>query len=150
MNIDTTTNINTKMNSQDLAHTKMEVDAFNQTLNNGRPVKQTMDKNDFLKLLVTQLRHQDPMKPMSDKEFIAQMAQFSTLEQMTNMTEGFNKVASLLKANEAMGLLGKTVDVTAGNKTVSGVVEQVTGGDFPQVLVKGNYYDYSQVARIKE
>jgi flagellar basal-body rod modification protein FlgD len=148
--MDVSTSIDTKMNSQDLARTKMQVDTFNQTINNGRQVKQAMDKNDFLKLLVTQLRHQDPMQPMNDREFIAQMAQFSTLEQMTNMSEGFNKVASLLKSNEAMGLLGKTVDVTAGDKTVSGVVEQVTGGDYPQVLVDGNYYDYSQVARIKK
>jgi len=148
--MDVSTSIDTKMNSQDLARTKMQVDTFNQTINNGRQVKQAMDKNDFLKLLVTQLRHQDPMQPMNDREFIAQMAQFSTLEQMTNMSEGFNKVASLLKSNEAMGLLGKAVDVTAGDKTVSGVVEQVTGGDYPQVLVDGNYYDYSQVARIKK
>lgn len=148
--MDVSTSIDTKMNSQDLARTKMQVDTFNQTINNGRQVKQAMDKNDFLKLLVTQLRHQDPMQPMNDREFIAQMAQFSTLEQMTNMSEGFNKVASLLKSNEAMGLLGKTVDVSAGDKTVSGVVEQVTGGDYPQVLVDGNYYDYSQVARIKK
>jgi len=142
--------ISTTMNAQDLARTKMQVDTLNAALNNGRQVKQTMDKNDFLKLLVTQLRHQDPMQPMNDREFIAQMAQFSTLEQMTNMSSGFSKIASLLKSSEAMGVLGKTVDISAGDKTISGVVDQVSGGDYPQVLVNGNYYDYSQVARIKK
>ena len=50
-------------------------------------------KNDFLKILITQLSHQDPTQPMDDKAFIAQMAQFSSLEQMTNMSTGFQKLS---------------------------------------------------------
>lgn len=50
-----------------------------------------MDKDAFLKLLVTQLRYQDPLNPRDNGEFLAQLAQFSSLEQMQNMNEGLDK-----------------------------------------------------------
>lgn len=50
-----------------------------------------LGKDEFLKLLITQLNYQDPLNPMEDRDFIAQMAQFSTLEQMLNMNDSLNK-----------------------------------------------------------
>jgi flagellar basal-body rod modification protein FlgD len=144
--------ISLSMTAQDQARLTQEVGAFNKTLNGGKGarVNAALDKNDFLKILITQLSHQDPTQPMDDKAFIAQMAQFSSLEQMTNMSEGMAKVANLIAKSQAVSLLGNAVDVAnAGGETVSGVVQAVTGGDFPQILVNGQYYDYSQVQKVK-
>ena len=61
-----------------------------------------MGKDAFLQLLVSQLRNQDPLSPVNDKEFLAQMAQFSTLEQMQNLNLGFEKgITSLAEAVDA-------------------------------------------------
>jgi len=143
--------ISLSMSPQDQARVSAEVSAFNKTLNEGKGAKANaaLDKNDFLKILITQLSHQDPTQPMDDKAFIAQMAQFSSLEQMTNMSDGLAKVATLVAKSQAVGLLGNAVDISNGGETVSGTVEAVTGGDYPQLLVNGQYYDYSQVQKVK-
>ena len=143
--------ISLSMSPQDQARVAQEVSTFNKTLNEGKGARANaaLDKNDFLKILITQLSHQDPTQPMDDKSFIAQMAQFSSLEQMTNMSEGLAKVANLVAKSQAVSLLGNAVDVTSGGETVSGIVDAVTGGDFPQILVNGQYYDYSQVRKVK-
>ena len=57
---------------------------------------QTLDKDAFLKLLVTQLNNQDPLKPMEDREFIGQMAQFSTLEQIQNLNKTMSGTNQLI------------------------------------------------------
>lgn len=137
------------MNGFELERVRNQVDSFNKALGGARDTDGSMGKNDFLKLLITQLSHQDPTKPMEDKEFIAQMAQFSTLEQMTNMKEEFTKLRSVLTGGQAYNLIGKTVEVTAGEQTVTGVVEEVVGREFPQLLVGGKYYDFSSVEKVK-
>lgn len=53
----------------------------------------TLGKDDFMKLLIAQMQNQDPTNPMKDNEFIAQMAQFSALEQTINLTKAFEKFA---------------------------------------------------------
>src|SRR5690554_1117739 len=83
-----------------------------------------LGKDEFLKLLITQLKYQDPLEPMDDKEFIAQMAQFTSLEQMRNMSNSMENM-------RAYSLIGKTVyadfrdDVTGEFKAVEGEVEGV-------------------------
>ncbi len=143
--------LNTALSGADLARTKMEVDAFNKSLAQGRAASsKDLGKDDFLKILVTQLQHQDPTSPMQDKEFIAQMAQFSSLEQMTNMSEGFSRLSGLLASSEAAGFLGKKVEIRDGENLVTGLVEKVVRGASPLVGVGGAFYDFSQVESVIE
>jgi flagellar basal-body rod modification protein FlgD len=131
---------------------KIQLDQFvrehNIQLNPTRQPQQSLGKNDFLKILITQLTYQDPTSPMEDKEFIAQMAQFSTLEQMTSMASDFSKLTSMLLGNEASSALGKNVELNEGDRTVQGMVQAVTRGEVPQVLVNGNFYDWNQVIKV--
>lgn len=89
-------------------------------------------KDGFLKLLITQLQNQDPLEPMSNEDFAAQLAQFSSLEQMQNMNEGFGKLTDLTKLGSSASLIGKEVTYQ----------DQVTGvpvtGTVDKVLLKSD------------
>jgi flagellar basal-body rod modification protein FlgD len=108
----------------------------------------SLDKDDFLKILLTQLTHQDPTQPMGDREFVAQMAQFSTLEQMTNLNTEMARVAGIVGRGQALQLLGKVVEVEQGDALITGTVEEISGIDFPQLLVSGRYYQLDSVRSI--
>ena len=140
---------NTLLNDFDRTRTQMQVENINKQLSGERTHKSELDKDDFLKILLTQLTHQDPTNPMEDREFIAQMAQFSSLEQMTNMNREFSRLQSLLAANQAISLIGKSVEILDGEKLVSGVVEEVSGFEYPQLLVNGKYYDISNIEKVR-
>lgn len=142
--------INTMISAEDLAALSRRVEDFNRTLTPGRIPQAELGKDDFLKLLITQLSHQDPTQPLQDREFVAQMAQFSTLEQMTNMNGELSKVLGLLARSQAVNLLGKTVEILQGQSSVTGRVEAISGSQYPQVLVDGRYYDVSEVVSVKE
>lgn len=95
-------------------------DYSSQVLTSGtREVKGNLGKDDFLQLLVAQIRYQDPLKPMEDKEFIAQLAQFSALEQMmnvglaSNMTYATTMLGKQVIGSDADGypVAGKVVSV---------------------------------------
>lgn len=95
-----------------------------------------LGKDDFLRLLVAQLRHQDPLQPVNDREFIAQLAQFSALEQMTNVSQAVLELARRQEAAAAFGLVGRRVRVQAEDgSTVEGMVSAVRRQDGTFVLV---------------
>ena len=141
-------NVSNQMNSAQKAILDQTVNSFNKTLNDGKVKSSELGKDDFLKILITQLQNQDPTKPMEDKEFISQMAQFSSLEQMTNLNQAFGDMATRLSASSAMNFLGRTVQYQQGENTMTGTVDAVTGGDYPQLLVNGRYFDMNDVLQV--
>lgn len=143
-------NINTAMSGADLAKTKQTVESFNKTLEKGASSSASLGKDDFLKILITQLQHQDPTQPLEDKEFVSQMAQFSSLEQMTNMNQSFQQLSGVLASSQASQVLGRTVQLHDGDNLVSGVVSEIVRGQTPLIGVNGQYYDYNQVEKILE
>jgi flagellar basal-body rod modification protein FlgD len=86
-----------------------------------------MGKDTFMKLLVAQMANQNPMEPTDDKEMIAQMTQFSTLEQITNMATESSKSATASQMSQAVNLLGRTVTyLDADGAKQTGTVDQVS------------------------
>lgn len=72
-----------------------------------------MGMEDFLKILLTQLTFQDPLKPMDNQEFMAQMAQFTSLEQTQQLNEKMSTLIANQAALQSVGLIGRTVDISA-------------------------------------
>ena len=130
------------------AKTARDVNFFNATVNKGKDLRKVLNQDDFLNLLVAELEHQDPTQPMQDREFIAQMAQFSSLEQIRVMSKGIDDVSALLAKTQAYSLLGKNVVVGEGSESTSGKVTEVVGDTSPQVMVNGTLYDFDKIKSV--
>lgn len=140
---------NPTMSAAEKFQTQTTVDAFNKTLTvKGRKASNELGKDDFLKILIAQLSNQDPTSPMENTEFIGQMAQFSSLEQMTNMSQNFEKMSSFINSSEAQLMLGRTVEIDLGDTSTIGTVEASTRGAQPRVLVNGMYYSMDQIKAV--
>lgn len=79
----------------------------------------------LLKIILTQLTYQDPLKPMDNTEFVSQLAQFSQLQQTQSMNDQLSAMLSAQSATQATSLLGKTVDIDTQAGTLSGTVAAV-------------------------
>ena len=101
--------------------------------------KSLLSKDDFMKLFVTQLQHQDPMSPMDNNQMVAQMSQLSTVEQLTNLATTNGHMAQELAASNAVGLIGRTVTWTdSSDAEHTGVVQKVSTKDgAPSLTVAG-------------
>ena len=140
------------MSEPDMIRTQMEVETFNKSLQkNDRSVENTLGKDDFLKLLVIQLENQDPTSPLDDKEFISQMAQFSSLEQMTQMNTTLSNLIINNKINLSYSLLGKYVEVLDGTtgQVEGGIVSEVSFGQgSPSISFNGLTYSVDDVTKV--
>jgi flagellar basal-body rod modification protein FlgD len=89
-----------------------------------------LGKDDFLKLLVTQLQNQDPSSPADSTQFMQQMAQYATLEQMTNVATGMNSLNQSSQVSQSVSLIGHTIGyLRSDGSQGSGVADSVTVAD---------------------
>ncbi len=110
-----------------------------------------LGKDAFLQLLVTQLQHQDPLAPQDNSEFVAQLAQFSSLEELQNLTSSMNN-------SQALNLVGKYVIVEVGKSeglsqttTVSGYVDYVQMVDGKAMLsIEDKLYKYDDLDSVAD
>jgi flagellar basal-body rod modification protein FlgD len=111
--------------------------------------KQMLGADDFMKLLTTQLTSQDPMNPMKDTEFISQMANFTSLEQMRTLSQSFETFTSDQKLSAAPAFLGRNVTVKDAAGDITGIVEAITLKDGkPAITINGKSYDTNLIKGI--
>ena len=113
------------------------------------PMK-TLGQDEFLQLLVTQMRNQDPLKPVSDTEFIAQMAQFSNLEQTKAMSGDIAQLRQSGSFTQAAALMGKQVSLLSGENTFTkGIVTDLAVKDGEvRLIINGKSYELGQVVSV--
>ena len=120
-----------KMTDKEIKILKQEVGAFNLQHNFQRdPTQNSLGKDAFLKLLTVQMSHQDPLSPMDNRDMIAQLAQFSSVEQMTEVNKNLESMKTFYSGQTGYSMLGKSVEVMdeAGNRFL-GPVEMVMEND---------------------
>ncbi|ADY54982.1 flagellar hook capping protein [Syntrophobotulus glycolicus DSM 8271] len=116
-----------------------------------------LGKNDFLQLLVAQLKYQDPMSPMDNTQFVSQMAQFSALEQMTNVADAIVTLTSLYSQSllyQGSAMIGKTAAYQAGSEgqeLTTGKVNSIRIQDnVLQVQVDDQWVDLGNILQVSE
>lgn len=98
-------------------------------LQNSKPVvneSQKLGKNEFMKLLMAEMRNQDPLEPKSNTESIAQMAQFSALEQASSLNKAFENFAKMQQSSSlatSAHVIGKYASIQDGDKEISGLIK---------------------------
>ena len=112
---------------------------------------QALGQDAFMKLLITQMQNQDPMNTTDDTQFVAQLAQFSSLEQSQQSAQDLASMLSFQQITQGSSLIGHTVQVVDSS---SGTVQQgaVTSVQLingkPKIGVNNNFYDLSAIQTI--
>jgi flagellar basal-body rod modification protein FlgD len=103
------------------------MDAIGSVLSSGKQAvnASSLNQEDFIKLFLTQLNFQDPMEPVDNREFLAQIAQFSALEQARTTGDSINDIVTLNSVSQSVSLLSKYVEVSTLDGVQTGTVSAV-------------------------
>ncbi len=115
----------------------MAIGSIGSAASTGNLQNNSLGLEDFLKILLTQLTYQDPLKPMDNQEFMAQMAQFTSLEQTQQLNTKIETLITNQAALQSVGLIGRTVDISTSSGLVTGTVKSLSlSGDSPLISVQ--------------
>jgi flagellar basal-body rod modification protein FlgD len=116
--------------------------------------RQTLNQDDFLRLLTVQLQNQDPLKPMEDAQFMGTMAQFASLEQTRELSQTMGDFTKAQILNSAQIYLGRQVTLSLTDQSgnfISGLVSGVKlVGGVPQITIGGKDYATASVTQIQD
>ena len=143
--------------------------AFTQSSTTDRKTSSTNDSSMFLNLMLQQLKNQDPTQPTDNTEWLSQLAQYSSLEQMTQMNTGLTNCMNYISAmykdmsmnaeiTQTLSMVGKEVTITVPDEKDSSKTTEITGkvteANFKdgtgKVKVNGEYYSISNITSIRE
>lgn len=112
---------------------------------------QALGVDDFMKLLATQFKSQDPMKPMDDTAFIAQTAQFTSLQQTQSLVQQMTQLGAAQDFTAANSYIGRqvTIDLGQGATAIGNVTAVDTSGTAPKVVVNGQAFPLSAVLYVE-
>jgi flagellar basal-body rod modification protein FlgD len=113
---------------------------------------ENVDENQFLNLLVTQLKNQDPTQPMDDSQFVSELAQFSSLQETTNLNTTMQDYTTTSQLGSAASLIGATVTTSAtdsNGNAIGGVISSATNsGGTVNVVIGTNTVPLTDVTSI--
>ena len=107
------------------------------SVNGVNPASASLSMEDLLRVMLTELTYQDPLKPVENKDFMAQIAQFSSLDASRQLNQGLEKLLLLQSMNQSVGLLGKTIDASSAGGPVTGKVTSLSlASGEPQLTIE--------------
>lgn len=104
------------------------------------PSAASLSQEDFMRILLAQLQFQDPLKPMDNQEFVAQLAQFSGLEINRQQSEKVDELLAMQSVDQSVGIIGKSIEVqtSSGSSTVGSVTAVSFRTGEPRLTVNAN------------
>lgn len=156
----------TSVNTQ-ITNMQNQTTASNLAAQRRNPSSKMDDKNMFLNLMLQQLQNQDPTEPTSNTEWLSQLAQYSSLEQMTSMNQGLSNCMNYIAAlyndmgisseiSQTLSLIGKEVtildpDDPSGTTKISGKVSEVSFEDGTgKIKIDDKFYSIANIVSVKE
>ncbi|EGG95001.1 Flagellar basal-body rod modification protein FlgD [gamma proteobacterium IMCC1989] len=104
----------------------MEIESIGNSQSNTALQRAGIDQEDFLQVLLAQLNYQDPLEPVDNSEFISQFAELTTLTQTQSSNDKLDSLLTIQSVNQAVQLIGKTVEVNSSGSDTIGQVTTIT------------------------